>query len=327
MTDRVAPARHIAQVRFGAATSAVSYFDRPGRDGAHPTIVFVHGLGNGAENFAAMYEEPALVDHRLIAMDLPGCGESPYPADRALSIDDLVDLLEAFVEERVPDPFVLVGASMGGLIALLYAERRPERVAVFVNAEGNLAPEDCMFSRRVVANAFPEFVAHEFPKINADLEANGGRGHLMHKAVLARASPRAYYDFSFQTVEYSDHGALLDRFLALPIARLYFIYGSLNAGLSYLPRLRESRCVLTEIAGAGHFMFYDDPRAFAECISRAASAPSRKHLYGSRDGGKHGAAYVSAVSAAGSCSVTAVASRGSARRSRRYENRCPSRRT
>jgi pimeloyl-ACP methyl ester carboxylesterase len=267
MTSQSArPERYRAQIDAGGATHAVSYFDR---QGSRDAVVFVHGLGNGAENFESMCEQPSLNAHRLIAMDLPGCGETPYPSDRTLSIDDLVDLVERFIDDLELDRIVLVGASMGGLIALLYAARRPERVRAFVNAEGNLMPEDCMFSRRVIGYTFDEFVRVAFPKIKSDVGARRGRGFDMHRAVLERANPRAYYDYSFQTVLYSDHGALLERFLALPIPDLHFVHGSMNASLSYLPRLRDSRCVMTEIPEADHFMFYDNPTAFAECVGRA----------------------------------------------------------
>lgn len=267
-SQRARPQRYRGQIDAGGATHAVSYFDR---QGGRTTIVFVHGLGNGAENFESMCEQPSLSAHRLIAMDLPGCGETPYPSDRTLSIDDLVDLVERFIAELALDPIVLVGASMGGLIALLYAARRPERVCAFVNAEGNLMPEDCMFSRRAIGHTFDEFAREVFPRIKSEVEARGGRGFVMHRSLLERASPRAYYDYSFQTVLYSDRGGLLERFLALPIHDLHFVYGSLNTGLSYLSRLRDSRCAMTVIPEADHFMFYDNPAAFAECVSRAAS--------------------------------------------------------
>lgn len=71
-----------------------------------------------------------------------------------------------------------------------------------------------------------------------------------HLKVLEMASPRAYYDFSFQTVSYSDNGRLVERFLQLPIAQ-HFAYGSANRGLTYLPLLRQSKCRLTV-----------DPKAF-----------------------------------------------------------------
>ena len=255
------------QLQVDWGTQRVTYFDRAGEGSA---IVFVHGLGNAASNFKDLLDEAALRSHRLIALDLPGSGGSPYPADRTLGIDDLVDLLDAFVNALAIPSFLLVGASMGGLIGLLYAERRPERLLGFVNVEGNLAPEDCMFSRLVTPHPYEHFAEVVFPGIKRGLRSRRGRGFQEHLRLLESASPRAYYDYSFQLVADSDHGNLLTRFLALPVPQ-YFVYGSANRGLSYLPRLRASQCRITEIAGADHFLFYDDPEAFAQAIARAAA--------------------------------------------------------
>jgi len=48
-----------------------------------------------------------------------------------------------------------------------------------------------------------------------------------------------------------------------------------NACLTYLPRLRASRCTVTEVPEADHFLFYDAPEAFADCVRRAAVAGNR----------------------------------------------------
>jgi pimeloyl-ACP methyl ester carboxylesterase len=216
-----------------------------------------------------MLEQPALEHHRLTALDLPGCGQSPYPSDHALDIDALVSIVENFQEALHLRRHLIVGASMGGLVALLCAEHHPGRLVGFVNAEGNLAPEDCMFSRLVVPRSYEAFYREVFPRIKTDLQAQDGRGPAKHLEVLASANPRAYYDFSFQTVSYSDEGRLLDRFLSLP-TRLHFVYGSLNRHLGYLSRLRQSSCVITEIEGAGHFLFYDAPEFCANAVAAAA---------------------------------------------------------
>lgn len=240
----------------------VHYFDHRG---PKPTIVFVHGLGNSSANFVELTAEPALEGHRLVAMDLPGCGETPYNGGR-LNIDDLVDLTDFFVEGLALRNFLLVGASMGGLVALLYAERRSERISGFVSVEGNLAPEDCMFSRLVAGHDYAHFESTVFPQIKKSLGERPGRGFARHLQVLERASPRAYFDYSFQTVEYSDNGRLLERFTGLPIPQ-HFVYGDANRHLSYLPLLRGSRCSVVEVPGADHFVFYDNPPAFAEALA------------------------------------------------------------
>jgi pimeloyl-ACP methyl ester carboxylesterase len=252
---------------------SIVYFDRPGPG---VPVLFVHGLGNAAANFDEMLEQPALKTHRLVALDLPGCGESPYPSDRSLDIDALVSIVERFQEALDLRPHLLVGASMGGLVALLCAERHPERLGGFLNVEGNLAPEDCMFSRLVAGRTFDEFSRQVFPQIKRDLQAREGRGFAKHLEVLGTAHPRAYYDFSAQIVSYSDEGRLLDRFLALP-TRCHFVYGSKNRHLSYLPRLRQSPCVMSEIEGADHFLFYDAPVEFANVVAHSTKPMGYQH--------------------------------------------------
>lgn len=254
-------------IHVGEWSQSVAYFDRPGDQA---TIVFAHGLGNAAANFADLLNEPALADHRLVALDFPGCGDSPYPRRRRLTIGDLVVLLDGFVESLNLSSFLLVGASMGGLVGLLFAERRPELLTGFMSVEGNLASEDCMFSRLVTPHSYAAFKKTIFPRIKQRLAALQGRGFREHLRVLERADPRAYYDYSFQLVEASDNGTLLQRFAALPMSR-YFVYGSANCRLSYLAQLRDSTCILREIPNADHFLFYDAPAAFAECIAEAVT--------------------------------------------------------
>ena len=71
-----------------------------------------------------------------------------------------MELIENFVAQLVLNRFLLVGGSMGGL-ALLYAERNPSKIAGFVNVEGNLAPEDCMFSRKAIRHSYSDFLYFE----------------------------------------------------------------------------------------------------------------------------------------------------------------------
>ena len=135
--------------------------------------------------------------------------------------------------------------------------------------EGNLAPEDCMFSRLVVPHAYAHFEGVVFPQIKKALSAKAGRGIAQHLRVLEKANPRAYYDYAFQTVEYSDRGNLLDRFLRLPVPKC-FVYGSENRHLSYLRRLIESECTVVEIANSGHFVFHDEPNYYGAVLAAFA---------------------------------------------------------
>ena len=95
--------------------------------GAGPPILLVHGLGGSSLNWTAV--APALAArHRLIVPDLPGHGGSePIPA--LSSLEPLADALASLVEREQAAPVPVVGHSLGGLVALRLAVRRPELVA------------------------------------------------------------------------------------------------------------------------------------------------------------------------------------------------------
>jgi pimeloyl-ACP methyl ester carboxylesterase len=244
----------------------LSYFDRPA---SGPTILYLHGLGCSKSDFMEMTSISELQAFRLVSADNPGCGDSSYDVNRPLNIDGVVEVIEKFVAHLELNRFLLVGGSLGGLVALLYAERNVDKVAGFVNVEGNLAPEDCMFSRKVIPHSYSDFEKVVFPQIKKALSAKMGRGFAQHLQVLEKANPRAYYDYAFQTVDYSDHGNLLERFLSLPTPKC-FLYASNNRHLSYLQRIRESECVVIEIPNAHHFLFYDEPTRYAAALASFA---------------------------------------------------------
>ncbi len=251
----------------------IAYIDRHGPD---ITIIYLHGLGCSKSDFAAMVDQPALNTHRLVALDFPGCGGSSYSADNRLQIDDLVELTRRFVEELELADFLVVGGSMGGLVGLLFCHRHPELAKGFVNAEGNLAPEDCMFSELVAGHSYEDFVERILPDIKRNLAIEERDGPQRHLEILeADANPLAYYDYSKQTKSYSFTGTLLTMFTSLEIPCL-FLYGSDNQHLSYLSYLTDSSVDIQCIPDAGHFLFYDNPLAYARSLSNFAVRLSKQ---------------------------------------------------
>src|SRR5437867_3866052 len=141
-------------VSTGGRPYRLHYFDRAS---ASPTILYIHGLGCSKADFMEMTSAVELQPFRLIAADHPGCGDSPYEHNEPLNIDGIVELIENFVANLGLDSLLLVGGSLGGLVALLFAERNLHRITGFINVEGNLAPEDCMFSRNVIRHSYSHF--------------------------------------------------------------------------------------------------------------------------------------------------------------------------
>lgn len=94
--------------------------------GAGRTFLCVHGLGGAALDWQVI--APALASHgRVLALDLPGFGDSPPPPEAA-TLGRLQRTLDDLLRAEVAGPAVLVGNSLGGLLALLQATTRPSSV-------------------------------------------------------------------------------------------------------------------------------------------------------------------------------------------------------
>lgn len=96
-----------------------------------PPIVALHGL----RSFAYTWEPVALplADRfRLIALDQRGRGESDWDPRRRYFTEHYLLDLEALVARLGLERFVLLGHSMGGTTAFVYASRHPERLSALV---------------------------------------------------------------------------------------------------------------------------------------------------------------------------------------------------
>lgn len=157
-------------------------------------------------------------------------------------------------------PAFIVAASTGGLVALLLIRRYGVAgVRGLINIEGNLAPEDCMFSRRVAAHTFDEFSERLFSPIQSELRTSRSPGdHMLAHSMALNTDVRAYYSYSFETVGEWDSSCLLDEFLTIPVPRL-FLDDDANKILSYIPMLRGSKVEVYEVSARVHFLFYDNP--------------------------------------------------------------------
>ncbi|MFM9126855.1 MAG: alpha/beta fold hydrolase [Solirubrobacterales bacterium] len=99
-------------------------------------VVFIHGLGGCWQNW--LENLPRFAEgHRAIALDLPGFGRTPMPAE-PISITFFARIVDHFCEALDLGRVSLVGNSMGGFTAAETAIRHPERVdeLVLVDAAG-----------------------------------------------------------------------------------------------------------------------------------------------------------------------------------------------
>ena len=102
--------------------------------GTGPAVLAVHGLGGGAYFFRGLAER-LQPDYRVISVDLPVTADN-------FSMETWVDELGTLVAERSREPVVVLGHSMGTILALKAWAAWPDQIRglIFVGGVPQVAP-------------------------------------------------------------------------------------------------------------------------------------------------------------------------------------------
>lgn len=114
-------------------------------------VIFLHGIGGSARSFAPQVNSFAAAGFRPVALDLLGYGGRP-PVE-LLTFEELADDVEAGIARLQPDRPVLVGHSIGGMVAQTLLRRRPEayRAAVLACTSAAFGDPAGEFQKQFVA--------------------------------------------------------------------------------------------------------------------------------------------------------------------------------
>jgi len=134
---------------MNAPSSTDSFLDRRfaglggdlvGTIDSRPPLVLLPGLTFTRDNWRPVLDALARVDpdRHVLSLDLPGQGESEHVPQRRMA--DIVTLLRDALDAAGLDAPVLVGHSMSGGLASLYAADHPCRGVVNIDAAPDLGP-------------------------------------------------------------------------------------------------------------------------------------------------------------------------------------------
>jgi pimeloyl-ACP methyl ester carboxylesterase len=200
-------------------------------------------------------------DYRVIALDLPGHGQSGSPADGEFSMELFARAVEAVRAEAGADRIVLVGHSMGAPVIRRYALDFPERVAGLVAVDGPL-----------------------------DVRGFGGRGGGPAFAVTTEMRENMIRGMFVPETPPALQQHILDMMLGAPDATAAGAMGAMFnqgaganevvqapalavvAGTADLPNAETMRAVVpnfeaTQVAGTGHFLMMEKPAEFNRLLS------------------------------------------------------------
>ena len=113
-----------------------------GGDPGAPVVVLLPGAGQTRRAWRSAARALVEQGYRVLSIDLRGHGESDWAPDGNYTINAFVADLD-LVTAGLARPVVLVGASLGGIAALILAAAHPERIAglVLVDVVPRMEPE------------------------------------------------------------------------------------------------------------------------------------------------------------------------------------------
>ena len=115
-------------------------------------VVFLHGWMCDRTFWQRQWRELAGRNFRCLAVDFRGHGDSETPAG-GYSIEQLADDVSAMMTTLGIGPAVIVGHSMGGMVAQHFCLERPQQTAALVLAATIASDaEDRLISKRIAAD-------------------------------------------------------------------------------------------------------------------------------------------------------------------------------
>jgi len=247
-------------------------------DGKGMPILMIHGTGSCRAVFGKQLESPLAAQHRLIAVDLPGHGDSENARDlSAYSLRGLTGVMDEIVSHLGLDRFVILGWSLGGHIALEMIDHQGLNGLMVCGAppvargplamlrafrtswDAPLASKE-VYSERDAARMFSLLYARgATPELLSAVKRADGR------ARVAAVSSMMHGDCSDErrAVMISPVPVALVNGRDEPFVRLSYLDGLAGPTLWHgMPLVIEE---------AGHACFWDQPEAFNELLAAFAS--------------------------------------------------------
>jgi pimeloyl-ACP methyl ester carboxylesterase len=139
------PARSLFLPLRGQRCHVLCWGDLAAVTPASPALVLLHGWMDVAASFQFMVDELDRLGAApgcILAPDWRGFGLSSGPATDSYWFPDYLGDLDALLDLLLPDQALdLLGHSMGGNVAMIYAGVRPGRIRKLVNLEGFGMPQ------------------------------------------------------------------------------------------------------------------------------------------------------------------------------------------
>jgi esterase len=219
--------------------------------------------------------------YRVLALDQRGHGETQWAPATAYDTSEMVTDVEAFVKALGLNNFALLGLSMGGLVSIGYAGRRPAALSKLVIVD--IAPEiDVDGLKRIQAGVVRSDVfdsveeAYARARIDNPIPPDDQLRHRVEYSMMRREDGKFTYRYDRALRDPAnprkgippEEGWRLVTNINVPTL---LVRGEVSDILSKPVAARMAaaipNCRLVEVAGSGHPVPLDKPDAFLDAVA------------------------------------------------------------
>lgn len=248
------------------------YYERHGQG---PAVLFCHGAGSNAATWwqqiplFAQHFTCLIYDHRCF-------GRSDAPADASMTaslLDDVLAILDAEAIEKVS----LVAQSLGGVTAVRFALRHPDRVWAFVSCDSPLAIDHPRMQENVkrflatseVSRVEDRALAQSFTNSNVELTFLYQQINRFNPAVFGSADRRSALSERLRSLMEPTFLLQTERLREISCPTL-FVVGRHDPLVTPAVTREISQYVaeseFVEIDDAGHSPYFEQPETFNSVV-------------------------------------------------------------
>ena len=238
-------------------------------------IVFIHGLIGPLKETVLMAGAKST---QMLAPDMLGYGSLAEVDPAVISLDAQVEYLHKEINavSAPHDRWYLVGHSVGGAIAALFAAAYPDRVEAVISVEGNFTLDDAFWSQKLAKMPL-EAVEAKLKQDRSEPEKwlHGAGVKPTEATLLAAVTSLSFQPASTlqqmaaSVVDITGDPAYLDRIKGwVDDIPLHLIAGERSADGWHIPAwVKEKAASYREMKNCGHLMMLEDAHQFSSAIT------------------------------------------------------------